>query len=638
MHFFKGARTAFFARLFLIYLVLQAALRSLLFVYTGKTAYPGIADILATFFLGGVYDTVTLAQGLLPLFLLFVILPAAWLKKKPVKIFINSAVFLQFFIIIFTFISEFFFWQEFQTKFNFIAVDYLIYTTEVIGNISQAYNLWLILPAIALAAAILTFWQSRLLNSDFAPLSGKQRLASIALAAILPFAVFYTVNSKWRESVSSNRYAVEISGNGAYEFFSAFRNNELDYDKFYVVRPTQDVINGLQKLLATKDATFADNSSTLRHITASRPEQTPNIIMIVVESLSSDFLGVFGNNEQLTPNLDKLARESMFFTNVYATGTRTVRGLEALSLAVPPTPGQSILRRPDFSDLFTLGSVLKEKNYVPEFIYGGYGYFDNMNAFFAGNGYAVTDRTDLTSKDIYFENVWGVADEIIFNHALADIDKRTANNEKVFQLIMTTSNHSPYTYPAGRIDIPSPGGRPGAVKYTDWAIGDFIEKARSKPWFDNTVFVIIADHQASSAGKVDLPVSRYHIPLIIYAPKLIPPSQNDRLMSQIDLPPTLLGLLGFSYDSRFFGYDINQLEPGRERAFISTYQNIGFIKDGKLVILKPQKQVYTYKIDDFKNSVYTPIPNDDALTSQAIEWYQGASHIYQSGLLSLGNK
>ncbi len=234
--------------------------------------------------------------------------------------------------------------------------------------------------------------------------------------------------------------------------------------------------------------------------------------------------------------------------------------------------------------------MFNEKGYVSEFIYGGYSYFDNMGYFFENNGYNLVDRSALKEEEIDYENIWGVADENLFELALKQIDAQ-AGKQKVFAHVMTTSNHRPYTYPSGRIDIPSHTSRSGAVKYTDYAIGKFIREASRKPWFSNTVFVIVADHCASSAGKTDLPVNKYHIPMLMYSPGNITPGTMDRLMSQIDIGPTLLGLLNFSYTSNFYGFDMYKLEPGRERAFISTYQNLGYIRRGELVVLSPQSKV-----------------------------------------------
>jgi phosphoglycerol transferase MdoB-like AlkP superfamily enzyme len=223
-----------------------------------------------------------------------------------------------------------------------------------------------------------------------------------------------------------------------------------------------------------------------------------------------------------------------------------------------------------------------------------------------------------------------VADENLFELAIREMDSSTAHH-KVFSHIMTTSNHRPYTYPEGRIDIPSHTSRRGAVKYTDYAIGRFIREASKKPWFANTVFVIVADHCASSAGKTDLPVDKYHIPLLIYSPGNIPPGTMDRLMSQIDVGPTVLGLLNFSYVSNFYGFDMFQLEPGRERAFVSTYQRLGYIRQGELVILSPQAKAETFQLSP-DNEVARAVA-DDSLTKEAIAWYECASYSFQHGLM-----
>ena len=616
------------------YIITQAILRTLLILYSIHDISLNIFELAKTFLLGAIYDIVIGLQALIPFFLSLLLLPAKWLNNKFGKYFICFSLFFMYIIVVFIEISQYLFWDEFQTNFNFIAVDYLIYTTEVIGNINESYDLWLVIPLLCFVAIVITYIQVRnMKKSNFLPLSFFKKTIGICMSCILPILFFYTVESRWCNLVSNNMYNVEIAGNGTYAFFSAFRNNELDYPQFYLTNDNKFVMQKLRSLLATNNDDFLDTKSVNRRINSYQPHITPNIVIIVVESLSADFMGSFGNDKNITPNLDKLARESLLFTNVYATGTRTVRGLEALSLCIPPTPGQSIVRRPNNHNLSLIGTVLAEHGYSSSFVYGGYGYFDNMNEFFKNNNYEVIDRTNIEASEIDFETIWGVADEILFDKALKEIDEKTAKSQKVFQMIVTTSNHRPFTYPGNRIDI-EPGTRDGAVKYTDWAIGDFIKKANNKDWFTNTVFVIVADHQASSAGRVDLPINKYHIPCLIYAPQIIMPGRNERLMSQIDISPTLLGLLGHTYKSNFLGYDINNLEYGQERVFISTYQNLGYIKNDKLVILKPKSKAEMYKIKSYKNNCYEKIENEEEMINEAIAWYQGASYLYKNNMLT----
>jgi phosphoglycerol transferase MdoB-like AlkP superfamily enzyme len=357
-----------------------------------------------------------------------------------------------------------------------------------------------------------------------------------------------------------------------------------------------------------------------------------HVVMVTVESLSAEFLGAYGSTQGLTPHLDRLARDGLRFANFYATGTRTVRGLEATSLGTPPVPGQAIVRRPGNDHLATIGEILEHQGFATSFVYGGYGYFDNMNAYFDANDYRVVDRTEFPKPSIVFENIWGVADESLFDNALSVIDANVAQGKRTFTHIMTTSNHRPFTYPDGRIDNRSPGGREGAVKYTDWAIGRFVEEARRRPWFDDTLFVFLADHCAAVAGKSKLPVAGYRIPLILYAPKLVRPGVYEPVASQIDLPPTLLDVLRVDGDDHFFGRSVFEVPTAPARAFVSNYQSLGYLRDGRLVVLSPGRKVETFRVDAATFET-TPVPLDRTLADEAIAYYQTASRAFKQGAL-----
>ena len=376
-----------------------------------------------------------------------------------------------------------------------------------------------------------------------------------------------------------------------------------------------------------------DDRELGRALAPAGPERRLNVVMIVVESLSADFLGAYGNGRGLTPNLDELARDSLVFDRLYATGTRTVRGLEAIALSIPPTPGSSIVKRPGSVGLSTLATPFLARGYDVKFLYGGYGFFDDMNEFFAGNGFDVVDRRAFSRDEITFANVWGVADEDLLRRVAREADASHAAGRPFFSLVMTTSNHRPYTYPAGRVATPSGTGRSGAVQYTDWALGDFVRRARSQPWFADTVFVVVADHCASSSGKTDLPVARYRIPLLIYAPGKVAPARVGTLASQIDVGPTLLALLRFGYVSRFFGRDILSTPPEAERALIGTYELLGLLSGGRLTVLSPGRAVESFRVDLARRREERVAPDPDA-TAATIAWYQSASYAWKQGLLA----
>lgn len=633
----SGTRYRALAWLLLVFLGVSSLTRLALLAATGSGVPGSVGHWLWVFGIGLAYDLLTFVYFAWPLLLLLWLLPQRWFAAKPGRWSVTALGWVLVLVIVFTAAAEWTFWEEFQTRFNFIAVDYLVYTTEVIGNIRESYPIfWILTGLIALTSAICWFGRRWLVPGTGADTPfGRRTLVTLAwLAASVLGTWLVSADMKNR---SDNEYVNELAGNGIYQFFAAFRSAELDYDAFYRSLPAKDAFAGLRPLLHTPDATFVsdDPFDITRKIVARKPEQKLNVVLISVESLSASYVTAFGNTDKLTPELDKLGTQSLMFTNLYATGTRTVRGLEALSLSVPPTPGESIVKRPDNENLFSLGSVFNRKGYVSEFLYGGYGAFDNMNYFFAHNGYVIKDREHIPAQSIHQANVWGVADEDLYTMAMGEFDRLHGGGTPFFAHIMTTSNHRPYTFPTGRVNFPQ-GKRDSAVAYTDWAIGDFIRRARSKPWFTDTVFVITADHCASSGGIAALPTFRYHIPLWIYSPAHIAPQRVDRLLSQIDIPPTILGLLGMSYTSRFYGQDLFALEPGRERAFIGNYQKLGYLKHDQLIELGPKRSVVAVRPEYHSDRPQPEIPADPALVDEAIRYYETASYRFKHGLMGVG--
>lgn len=581
-------------------------------------------------------DTVAYSYFMIPFVLFLMFVPDRFFNSFIHKGFAYVIYFITFYILIFNGVSEYFFWDEFGVRYNFIAVDYLVYTTEVLGNIKESYPLPLLVSGILISDILLmglVIKKKLLVVSLNSKSQLKSRMRSGFVLLLLPVLSFILIKNTTVE-ITKNRYNNELAKNGIHSLFSAFLNNELDYETFYAMHSNEENFSQLRSMLKTAGSEYLSNETfdITRQITNSGEEKRHNVVFITVESLSGEFLSYKGNKlGKITPNLDAIADSSLFFTNLYAIGTRTIYGLEAITLGAPPKPGQSVIKRPNNENMFAAGQLFKERGYSLKYIYGGYGYFDNMNYFFSNNGYKIVDRSDLKKEEITFANTWGVCDQDLFNRTLKECDKSFAEGKPFLNHVMTTSNHRPFTYPDGLIDIPSHTSRAGGVKYCDYAIGEFIRKASEKPWFKNTLFVIVADHCAGSAGQAELPFKEYQIPFIIYNPELVNPQQIDKLCSQIDVAPTLLGVMNWSYKSKFFGKDIVKMAPEEERAFISNYQKLGYIKNDRLTILSPQQKVTHYQIFPETGEIKST-QNDPAYENEAIIYYQSANYVYKNKL------
>lgn len=606
------------------YIILGIFIALCLYVASGKSIfdeYGGALPRIVLIFLG-------LKTAL---FALFLLLPK-WRTKLRFWLF-SFVIFLYVLLILQNGLSEYFFWNEFGVKYNFIAVNYLIYTNEVIGNIMQSYPVIPIFSALFLVSGIVTYFivkNSKDYINDIPSFSEKIKIT--AVYGLLFIVSLFAVPSLAKTENSKNLFVNELQSNGIYKFYLAFQNNKLDYFKFYKTLPNQEAFAILKNQFPN-----ISGESTSQKIISDSLETRKNVVLITIESLSADFMKTYGNQGNITPFLDSLAQKSLLFTNLYAAGNRTVRGLEAVTLCLPPTAGESVVKREDNKNKFSTGSIFKQKGYNVKFMYGGDAFFDNMQDFYSGNGYEIVDKSSFSPEEITFSNVWGVCDEDMYNKAIKIMNAEGKENKPFFNHIMTVSNHRPFTYPNNKIDIPGDiKSRDGGVKYTDYALRKFFDMARKQPWFNNTVFVIVADHCASSAGKTELPLDKYRIPAFIYMPNEKPEKCN-KLMSQIDLMPTLFGLLHFDYHSKFFGQDV--LKPSyKPRAFIATYQDLGLIKDNVLTVLSPKQEVRQFALKlDPKDSVssdfqidydQTPLKKQKMnLVNETISYYQSASFL-----------
>lgn len=613
----------------LFYLALGAALRILLWrVFRDAGFDPGdLAIALAT---GLVNDVVALAYLALPVSLLLLVLPRRLWAGRAARPVLIAVLYACVAFLLFVAIAEYLFWDEFESRFNLVAVDYLIYPTEVVGNIEESYPVEPMFAALFVVSALVVgpLWRLARRTVGEAP-ALRTRLAFLAANVALAAALTLVVSSDTL-SFATNRATNELGMNGASTFFRALRTAEIDYDDFYPTLPRERAFAIMREHLGGMGGTFAsDDPFSLVRTFPGRPGGLGklNVVVISEESFGAQYVGTYGDTRGLTPVFDALATQSLVLANAYATGTRTVRGLEAMSASFPPIPSEAIVKRPGSEDISTWGRVMRGHGYQTSFLYGGFGAFDDMNHYFGSNGFALSDRLDIANPK--FTNIWGVSDEDLLHHAVAYFDAAATKNAPFFSIVMTTSNHKPFTFPPGVPGVPeSGGGREAGVRYADYAIGQFFKEAHDRPWFRNTLFVVIADHDSRVYGRAEVPVEHYRIPALIFAPGRLAASVVDKTFSNMDLAPTVLGLLGLPYSAPFYGVDVLDAKvPASRPVLFSHNHDVAIFQDDRLSLVGLRKSEQSFLLHDGRS---TAVPLDRPALDLLTAYLQTAYELFQA--------
>ena len=413
---------------------------------------------------------------------------------------------------------------------------------------------------------------------------------------------------------SNDQLLNELALSSTYTLLNAVYGlkNEGDPAALY---PQMSQVEVLERV---RESTFVDESAfkhpdlpTLHNVAGGPKKKAKNIVILLEESMGARFIGKLGGLP-LSPELDKLADEGIWFSNLYATGIRSARGIEAVITGFPPSASRSVLKLGLAQQgFYTVAQTLKEKGYKNYFIYGGESHFDNMRGFLLNNGFdAVIEEKDFTQWK--YKGSWGVSDEDVFDKAHEVIE---AEQQPLFALIFSSSFHSPFEFPDGRIELydEHKSTKFNAVKYADYAIGHFFRMAKQSSYWDDTIFLVVADHDERPRGASLVPVSSYHIPGLIVGAG-IEPRVYTKVSSQVDLLPTLFNLAGISARVPFIGQDIFSRPDGYPgRALMQFGNNNAYMVGDQVVIHTPGKEAlqFVYKDKRLKpTSLNVPLAKD----------------------------
>lgn len=524
---------------------------------------------------------------------------------------------------------------EYDSRPNRLFFEYFKHPKEVAGMLWKGYKPVIVGAVLVITALVwighvlfdrirvdapLPLWQQALYTLAAAPLVFLAIRGTLAHRPINPSSVAYCSDGMLNTLPLNSLYNV------LYAVYSL--KNERSAQDVYGKLPPNDMI-----LEVNRHAGIESLHRELPSLHVQTPAHTRsrplNLVMIVEESLGAQYVARLGGRA-LTPHIDALMEESWNFTHAYATGTRSVRGLEALVAGFPPTLSDAALRLSGAQrNFFTLAQVLKLHGYRSRFVYGGEAHFDNMKSFFLGNGF--DELHDAPSfENPAFVGTWGASDEDMF--AKLDALLNASADEPTFTLAFSVSNHSPWEYPPGRI-IPDghPATADNSVRYADWALGKFFEKAKRSEYWRNTVFLVVADHDSRVHGANLVPLKHFHIPAFILGAD-IPARADHRIVSQIDLPVTLLSLMGISCEHPMIGHDLTH-DTGGGRAMMQYGENYGYLKEDQLLVLTPHKapRQYRYTAPD----EYVPVTANSALFKEALSHVLWPSWAYKNNAYTL---
>lgn len=524
---------------------------------------------------------------------------------------------------------------EYDTRPNRLYFEYLVHPREVASMLWEGYKGVLLAAFVVL---VLAAWLAVRLfptgRQDGFMKWWKRPFVTLAVLAVVVLAARGTLQHRpinaalvaFSSDAMVNTLPLNSLGN---VLDAAYRlQDERSSAALYPPMKTEEMNRIVRAVAGLEDPPLDARYPSLHKQTATvRRDKPLNLVIILQESLGAQYVGSLGGRD-LTPQLDRLAKDGWMFNRAYATGTRSVRGLEAVTAGFLPTVAEAVLKLPrSQTGFFTLADLLGRHGFHSRFIYGGEAHFDNMRGFFLGNGFnEVIDRQSFV--DPVFVGSWGASDEDMFNQL--DRLLRADEGKSTFTLAFSVSNHSPWEYPEGRIEpVGDPASVDNTVRYADWAMGQFFDKARKAPYWDNTVFLVIADHDSRVYGANLVPVRHFQIPALILGGTVAPRS-DDRIVSQIDMGPTLLSLIGLDNVNPMLGADLTQRDPNR--AIMQYGDNFGYLKGDSLLVIEPGKDPREYRYTaaaSMSDEKYVPIDIDPALRDEALAFALWPSWAYR---------
>lgn len=650
----------FIGKMYLFLMVLFALQRAFLLFHDAQLMEKlTTATQLRSFAVGSRFDLAVSTYLLLPLLLILI----ATKRMRSLLVFVLAPIIA---ILIFAGLAEGEFYREFESRFNGLVFEYISHPLTVGGMIWDGYPVLRYLLYWAIIMALSMVFLRRIIRPlAFAPHSliavrdkiGRT-IGNTLLIVLMVFALrggFQHEPLRWGDAFFSQQpFANHLALNGL------FTLGRTGWDKIYskqkiwaqAMPPDQARQITRQLVVSDKESIIQPQQYPLLRdtITTGQQLQPPNdkplnVVVILMESFSGRMVGALGSPAGITPDFDKLASQGVLFDRAFSNGTHTHQGVYASLTSFPNLPGYEYLMKMMEANqqMSSLPELLKRQGYQTIFLYNGEFSWDNKEGFFRQHGIENFIGLDQYQNPYYRDPVWGVSDFDVFRRANSEL-KKMAQGGPFFATILTLSNHSPFNLPKPlpfeKIAAPEGlDGRYNAMRFADWSLGEFFRLAQQEDYFDNTLFILTGDHGfASSPTITSMNLSRFHVPLLFYAPRLLNPRLNHTVASQVDIVPSILGLVSrngrhqswgrnlFALDKNDHGYAIIKPSGGEER--------VAMIADDYLLEFAPKEKprLYQYQLGA------QPQSSDDLYATheaQANEMKKQLLGYVETGILSL---
>ncbi len=534
--------------------------------------------------------------------------------------------------------ASFPFIAEYDVRPNYLFVEYLKYPKEVVPMLIADHLIALLVSFFMILTVIFIYLKKE--KNSFIKAFDSSYLTRLSLFIPLVIVFFIGARSSFGHRplnisdamFTNNRIVNEITKNSIYSIGYAIYSNQKygSSIKKYGKMDIKEAINRVEKRLQIKS--INDSSPFLRTVKTNFPQTKPkNLVLFIQESLGGQFVEAVGGEKGITPNINRLAKDGILFRDAYSNGTRSIRGLAGLVSGILSVPGKGVLKRDKSQkNFFTIASLLKPYGYQSSFFYGGESRFDNMKGWFIGNGFdKIIDQEKF--KNPKFVGTWGISDDEVVDRANKEFKELYNNNQKFASVIFSTTNHTPFEFPDGKIELikgEKKNSVKNTIKFADYAIGKLIKSAKKDGYYKDTIFVIVADHNVRVYGDDVVPVNMFHIPALILGGG-VKPKIYDNIVSQPDILATALDLMGID--------NLNYPILGKS-IFDNKKQNISLMQfhsfyalrvENKVAVIRPDKKPLTFI---YKNNRLVATKPDIELQKDALAFIISLNYLYDKRL------